>query len=76
MKIQINNSKVYINSSEAEEARDEFLSLIYHARNKETFGGYDKWKECLTGIIAAIGCRCALTSCLAPVRVQELEKNA
>ena len=49
MNIKITNSTVYVNGEEpkSEQARNELLSLMYHARNKETMGGYDKWKEML-----------------------------
>lgn len=47
-KIQITNSTVYINNAEeTEHARNELLSLMYYARNKETLGGYQKWQEML-----------------------------
>jgi hypothetical protein len=48
MNIQISNSTVYINDrNPAEEARDQLLTIMYYARNKETLGGYDAWLELL-----------------------------
>ena len=48
MNIQITNSTVYISESNpVEEARDQLLTIMYYARNKETLGGYDAWLELL-----------------------------
>lgn len=35
------------NSTTVAEAKDELLTKLYHARNKQTMGGYDAWLELL-----------------------------
>lgn len=48
--IIINHGTINIdgkNHETVEQAKDELLTKLYHARHKSTFGGYDAWLELL-----------------------------
>ena len=47
--INITNSTVFINYNEntVSNAKDNLLTKLYYARNKDTMGGYDAWLKLL-----------------------------
>ena len=47
--ITINNSTVYININDdtISNAKDQLLTKLYYARNKDTLGGYQAWHNLL-----------------------------